>query len=126
MGFRGSRVQIPPSRLVQVVDLLAIGCVGASVVWRRCSFQQSLGNHDGAIRGRIDGDWKGRRLHPPRSQQHDVEVVEPNALSGQTIDVRRRHAANAALRADFHPAEVVREHKDNVGAMGGLRVESGD
>ena len=48
----------------------------------------------------------------------DVEVVEPDALGGELVDARRRHAAHAAVDADLAPSEVVGEDQTMLGRAG--------
>jgi predicted methyltransferase MtxX (methanogen marker protein 4) len=46
----------------------------------------------------------------------DVEIVEPKALGGELVDARRQRAANAAIRTDLTPSEVVGKNQHDVGA----------
>ena len=73
----------------------------------------------------------------PSGQQRDarhgaggfhVEVVETNALRGEAVDTRRRHATHTAVDANFSPAEVVRKDENDVGAGGcsGNQPRTGD
>ena len=53
-----------------------------------------------------------------RARELDVEVVQPQAFGGHLVDARRQRPAHAAVDANLAPAEVVREHQDDIGTRG--------
>ena len=70
----------------------------------------------GARSNRVASGHERRPRHG--AGELDVEVVEPNAVSGELVEARRDVAAHAAVGADFSPAKVVGKDQDNVRARG--------